>query len=68
VGCITGRTVAKGQKMRQEQARRTQPRATEVGTAAAPARLHSRTEYMYVWPHRSHTHKITPQGRATTGQ
>jgi hypothetical protein len=53
VGCITGRTIAKGQKMReqqraQEQARRAQP--TEVGTAAAPARVHSGTEYMYVPP------------------
>jgi hypothetical protein len=51
LGCITGRTVAKGQRMReqqraQEQARRAQP--TEVGTAAAPTRVHSRTEYMYV--------------------
>ena len=66
LGCITGRTVAKGQKMRQEQARRAQP--TQVGTAAAPARLHSKTEYMYVSPHRSHTHKITPEGHAATGQ
>jgi uncharacterized protein YcfJ len=73
LGCITGRTVAKGQKMRQEQARRAQEQArraqpTQVGTAAAPARLHSKTEYMYVWPHRSHTHKIAPEGRSTTGQ
>jgi hypothetical protein len=49
MGCITGRTVAKGQKMReqQEQVRRAQP--TKVGTAA-PARVHSGTEYMYVPP------------------
>jgi hypothetical protein len=64
LGCITGRTVAKGQKMReqqraQEQARRAQP--TEVGTAAAPARVHSRTEYMYVPQNNS-------EGHATTGQ
>jgi hypothetical protein len=69
LGCITGRTVAKGQKMREQQRAQEQARAhpqvTKVGTAAAPARLHSKTEYMYVWPHRSHTHKITPEGRAT---
>jgi hypothetical protein len=76
LGCITGRTVAKGQKMReqqraQEQARRAQPRVTEVGTATAPGHVHSihnRTEYMYVPPHRSHTHKLTPEGRAATGE
>ena len=70
LGCITGHTVAKGQKMRQEQARRAQPRVTEVRTAA-PGHVHSvhnRTEYMYVPPHRSHTHKLTPEGRAVTGE
>jgi hypothetical protein len=30
--------------------------------------VHNRTEYMYVPPHRSHTHKLTPEGRAATGQ
>ena len=77
VGCITGRTAYRAhEKMRakteqqraQEQAQRAQPRVTEVGTAAAPARVRSRTEYMYVPPHRSHTHKIIPEGRAATGQ
>jgi hypothetical protein len=64
--------VAKGQKMREQQRAReqarSQPQVTKVGTAAAPARLHSRTEYMYELPHRSHTHKIIPEVRATTGQ
>jgi hypothetical protein len=57
------------QQRAQEQARRAQP--IEVGTAGAPARVHNvhnRTEYMYVPPHRSHTHKLTPEGRAATGQ
>ena len=69
VGCITGRTVAKGQKMRQEQARRAQPRVTEAAVAPGHVhKVHNRTEYMYVPPHRSHTHKLTPEGRAATGQ
>jgi uncharacterized protein YcfJ len=80
VGCITGHTAAKvhermrertAQQRAEEQARRAQPRVTEVGTATAPAHVHSihnRTEYMYVPPHRSHTHKLTPEGRAATGQ
>ena len=80
VGCITGRTAHKvrermreraAQQRAQEQARRAQPRVTEVGNAAAPGHVHSvhsRTAYMYVPPHSSHTHKITPQGRAATGE
>ena len=80
VGCMTGHAAAKVQeKMRertaqqraQEQARRAQPRVTEVGTAAAPGHVHSVNNgkaYMYVPPHRSRTHKITPQGRAATGE
>ena len=79
VGCMTGHTAHKvHEKMReraaqqraQEQARRAQPRVIEAGTAAAPGHVHSvhnRTAYMYVPPHRSHTHKITPEGRAATG-
>jgi hypothetical protein len=57
------------QQRAQEEARRAQP--IEVRTAAAPGHVHSvhnRTEYMYVPPHRSHTHKLTPEGRAATGQ
>jgi hypothetical protein len=79
VGCITGHTAHKvHEKMReraaqqraQEPARRAQPRVIEAG-AAAPGHVHSvhnRTAYMYVPPHRSHTHKITPEGRAATGE
>ena len=76
VGCMTGRAAHKmreraAQRRAQEQARRAQPRVTEVGNAAAPGHVHSvhsRTAYMYVPPHRSRTHKITPQGRAATGE
>ena len=68
VGCMTGRAAHKmreraAQRRAQEQARRAQPRVTEVGTAAAPGHVHSVNNgkaYMYVPPHRSHTHKITP--------
>ena len=75
VGCMTGRAAHKmreraAQRRAQEQARRAQPRVTEVGTAAAPGHVHSVNNgkaYMYVPPHRSRTHKITPQGRAATG-
>src|SRR6516162_9560229 len=74
VGCMTGRAAHKmreraAQRRAQEQARRAQPRVTEVGTAAAPGHVHSVNNgkaYMYVPPHRSRTHKITPQGRAAT--
>jgi hypothetical protein len=80
VGCMTGHTAYKvHEKMReraaqqraQESTRRAQPRVIEAGTAAAPGHVHSvhnRTAYMYVPPHRSHTHKIIPEGRAATGQ
>ena len=76
VGCMTGRAAHKmreraAQRRAQEQARRAQPRVTEVGTAAAPGHVHSVNNgkaYMYVPPHRSRTHKITPQGRAATGE
>jgi len=80
VGCVTGHTAHKAygkireraaQQRAQEPARRTQPRVIEAGTAAAPEHVHSvhnRTAYMYVLPHRSHTHKITPEGRAATGE
>jgi hypothetical protein len=57
------------QQRAQEHARRAHP--IEVRTAAAPGhvhKVHNRTEYMYVPPHRSHTHKLTPEGRAATGQ
>jgi hypothetical protein len=78
VGCVTGHTAHKAygkmreraaQQRAQEPAQRAQPRVIEVGTAAAPGHVHSlhnRTAYMYVPPHRSHTHKITPEGRAAT--
>ena len=80
VGCMTAHTAHKvharmreraAQQRAQEQARRAQPQVTEVGTAAAPGHVHSvhnRTTYMYAPPHRSHTHKITPEGRAATGE
>ena len=81
VGCMTGHTAHKvhermreraAQQRAQEQARRAQPRVTEVGTAAAPARVHSRTTYMYAPPHRSteHRHKIMPKSedRVPTGE
>ena len=76
VGCMTGRAAHKmreraAQRRAQEQARRAQPGVTEVGTAAAPGHVHSVNNgkaYMYVPPHRSRTHKITPQGRAATGE
>ena len=80
VGCMTGHTAHKvharmreraAQQRAQEQARRAQPRVTEVGTAAAPGHVHSvhnGTTYMYMPPQRSHTHKLTPEGRAVTGE
>jgi hypothetical protein len=72
VGCMTGYTAHKvHEKMRERgaQPRRAQP--IEVGTAAAPGRVHSvhsRTEYMYVPPHRSigHAHKIPPNAAKKT--
>jgi hypothetical protein len=78
LGCATGHTAHKAygkmreraaQQRAQEPARRAQPRVIEA--AAAPGHVHSvhnRTVYMYVPPHRSHTYKITPEGRAATGQ
>ena len=80
VGCMTGHTAHKvharmreraAQQRAQEQARRAQPRVTGVGTAAVPGHVHSVHNipaYMYVPPHRSHTRKITPEGRAATGE
>jgi hypothetical protein len=57
------------QQRAQEQARRAQPRVTEAAVAPGHVhKAHNRTEYMYVPPHRSHTHKLTPEGRAATGQ